>query len=127
MRGRKIAYNCQTQEKGTDHLLIVWTSGDPDVAHKMVFMYAFNARKNGWWTQVTLLVWGPSAKLSSEDINIQATLEKMIDQGVELLACKACADLYGVSANLEELGIEVKYTGTYLTDFIKSGRKIITF
>ncbi len=115
------------EEKSADHLLIVWTSGDPDVAHKMVFMYAFNAKKNGWWENVTLLVWGPSAKLSSEDKDIQASLKKMKDQGVELLACKGCADQYGVSPKLEELGIEVKYTGTYLTDFIKSGKKIISF
>lgn len=114
-------------EKAADHLLIVWTSGDPDVAHKMVFMYAFNAQKNGWWDQVTLLVWGPSAKLSSEDKDIQASLKKMKDQGVELLACKGCADQYGISSKLEELGIEVKYTGTYLTDFIKSGKKVISF
>ena len=115
------------EEKPADHLLIVWTSGDPDVAHKMVFMYAFNAKKNGWWENVTLLVWGPSAKLSSEDKDIQASLKKMKDQGVELLACKGCADQYGVSPKLEELGIDVKYTGTYLTDFIKSGKKLVTF
>ena len=115
------------EEKSADHLLIVWTSGDPDVAHKMVFMYAYNAQKNGWWDQVTLLVWGPSAKLSSEDKDIQESLKKMKEQGVELLACKGCADQYGVSPKLEELGIEVKYTGTYLTDFIKSGKKVISF
>ena len=115
------------EEKSADHLLIIWTSGDPDVAHKMVFMYAYNAQKNEWWDQVTLLVWGPSAKLCSEDKDIQESLKNMKEQGVELLACKACADQYGVSPKLEELGIEVKYTGTYLTDFIKSGKKIITF
>ena len=115
------------EEKSDDHLLIVWTSGDPEVAHNMVYMYAFNAQKNGWWDQVTLLVWGPSSKLSSENTEIQESLKKMKDQGVELLACKGCADRYGVSAKLEELGIEVKYTGTYLSDFIKSGKKVITF
>jgi len=114
-------------EKTEDHLLIVWTSGDPDVAHKMVFMYAYNAQKNGWWKQVSLLVWGPSAKLSSEDPKIQESLKQMKEQGVELLACKGCADQYGVSTKLEELGIEVKYTGTYLTDFLKSGKKVVTF
>ncbi len=114
-------------EQSADHLLIVWTSGDPDVAHKMVFMYAYNAQKNEWWDQVTLLIWGPSAKLSSEDKDIQESLKEMKEQGVELLACKGCADQYGVSPKLEELRIEVKYTGTYLTDFIKSGRKVITF
>jgi hypothetical protein len=115
------------EEKTADHLLIVWTSGDPDIAHKMVFMYAFNAQKNGWWDQVTLLVWGPSAKLSSEDKDIQSALARMKDQGVELFACKGCADQYGVSPKLEEMGIDVKYTGTYLTDFLKSGKKVITF
>ena len=114
-------------EENKEHLLIVWTSGDPDVAHKMVFMYAYNAQKNGWWDQVTLLVWGPSAKLSSEDEKIQESLKKMKDAGMELLACKGCADQYGVSDKLEEIGITVKYTGTYLTDFIKSGKKVISF
>ena len=65
------------EELAEDQLLIVWTSADPDVAHKMVFMYAYNAQKNGWWKQVTLLVWGPSAKLSSEDAEIQEALKKM--------------------------------------------------
>lgn len=113
--------------KTADHLLIVWSSGDPEVASKMVFMYAFNAKKKGWWDQVTLLVWGPSARLSCEDQDIQAALRRMQDQGIELLACKACADLYGVSTRLETLGIEVRFTGTYLTEFIKSGKSIITF
>ena len=117
-----------TNMKETDNqLLIVWTSGDPDVAHKMVFMYAYNAQKNAWWDQVTLLVWGPSAKLTSEDAKIQESLQKMKEEGVELLACKGCADQYGVSDKLEEIGITVKYTGTYLTDYLKSGKKIITF
>ena len=115
------------QEESANHLLIVWTSGDPEVAHKMVFMYAYNAQKNGWWDQVTLLVWGPSAMLSSEDEKIQESLKKMKDEGMELLACKGCADQYGVSEKLSELGITVKYTGTYLTDFIKSGKKVISF
>jgi len=115
------------EEKEGGHLLIVWTSGDPEVAHKMVFMYAYNAQKNAWWDQVTLLIWGPSAKLTSEDNKIQESLKNMQEEGVELLACKGCADQYGVSEKLENLGIEVKYTGVYLTEFIQSGKKVITF
>ena len=41
------------------------------LAFLMVFMYAYNAQKNGWWDQVTLLIWGPSSKLTSEDAEIQ--------------------------------------------------------
>jgi hypothetical protein len=121
------ANNPMQKENPNDHLLIVWTSGDPEVAHKMVFMYAYNARRKGWWKQVSLLVWGPSAKLASENKDIQGSLKKMKSAGIELIACKACADLYNVSAGLEKIGIEVKYSGIYLTEFLKSGQKVISF
>jgi hypothetical protein len=108
-------------------LLVVWTSGDRDVALKMVYMYTFNAKKNGWWDEIRFLVWGPSAKLLSEDKELQDYVKKMKDQGVELLACKACADSYGVSEKLEALGVEVKYTGVPLTEMLKSDWTTITF
>ena len=57
----------------------------------------------------------------NQEEELQAYLKKMKDEGVELYACKACADLYGVSDKLSELGITVKYIGKDLTDLIKSG------
>ncbi|RXQ91588.1 DsrE family protein [Ancylomarina salipaludis] len=109
-----------------DKLVVVWTSGDKDVAMKMVFMYTYNARKQGWWDDVTLLVWGPSSKLLSEDKDLQDYVNKMRDAGVHVMACKACADQYGVADKLQDLGITVKYAGQDLTKFIKE-RKVVTF
>ena len=111
---------------GKDKLVVVWTSGDREVALKMVFMYTFNAKKYGWWKDITLLVWGPSSKLLSEDKELQDYIKEMDKLGVNLLACKGCADLYGVSDKLTELGITVKYTGTDLTEFIKENH-VVTF
>jgi hypothetical protein len=111
----------------SDTLCIVWTSGDPDVALKMVFMYANTAKKNRWFNEVELIVWGPSAKLASENKEIQETLVKMVENGVKIEACKACADQYGVSQNLKSLGIEVKYMGKPLTEILKSNKKLMTF
>ena len=108
-------------------LLVVWTSGDREVALKMVYMYTFNAKKNGWWNEVRFLVWGPSSKLLSEDAELQDYIKKMKEEGIELLACKACADSYGVSEKLEEMGIEVKYMGVPLTEMLKSDWTTITF
>ena len=116
-----------TLEGNQYHLVVLWTSGDPDVALKMVFMYAYNAKKNNWWKDVTFVVWGPSAKLSSENGEISEYLVKMKEIGIEMLACKACADSYGVSPDLEKLGIDVKYMGVPLTDYIKEGKKVLTF
>lgn len=109
-----------------DRLVVLWTSADRDVAMNMVFMYALNARRAGWWDDVTFIVWGPSAKLLSEDAALQAELEKMKGAGVVLEACIACADRYGVTAKLRELGIDVKGMGKPLTEYIKEGRRVLT-
>jgi hypothetical protein len=110
-----------------DTLAILWTSGDPDVALKMVFMYAKGAIKNDWWNSINLIIWGPSSKLTSENKEIQNAIKEMQQLGIVVYACKACADQYGVADKLKELGIDVKYMGEPLTDFLKSDAKVITF
>jgi hypothetical protein len=108
-------------------LVVLWTSGDKEVATKMVFMYTLNAKKKKWWDAVTLIIWGPSSKLLSEDADLQKIIAEMKAEGIKLEACKACADQYSVSSSLESLGIEVKYMGISLTDYIKRGEHILTF
>lgn len=108
-------------------LVVVWTSGDREVAIKMVYMYTYNAKKDGWWDNIRFIVWGPSSKLLSEDKELQEYTQKMKDVGVEVFACKACADMYGVSEKLEELGLEVKYIGEDLTEMLQGGWTHLTF
>lgn len=108
-------------------LVILWTSGDRDVALKMVFMYAGNAPRNGWWDDITLIVWGPSAKLLASDGELQEAVSGLAAEGVTLEACKACADQYGVSGQLAEMGIDVRYMGEALTSYLKEGRRVLTF
>jgi hypothetical protein len=110
-----------------NELLVVWTSGDREVALKMVFMYTANAKKHGWWEEVNLLVWGPSQKLLAEDEDLQGELAEMLDLGVWVGACKACADSYPVTEELEQLGVEVFYSGEFLTDWIRSEGSVVTF
>jgi hypothetical protein len=109
-----------------DRLVVIWTSGDREVALKMVFMYTFNSRKFGWWDDITFVVWGPSAKLLAEDTELQDYIKRIGDAGVTLKACKGCSDMYGVSDDLAALGIDVKYMGE-ITDYIKEGRHVLTF
>ena len=110
-----------------EKLIVLWTSGDKEVAVNMVFMYAFNAKKKKWWEEVCLIIWGPSTKLLSEDEELQKYIAKMKDTGVKIEACKACSDGYGVSSILEGFGIDVKYMGEPLTEYLKKGYKVITF
>ena len=110
-----------------DSLVVVWTSGDKDVAMNMVFMYVLNAKRRNWWKDLRLIIWGPSALLTSNDPDIQIEITRMLEAGVLLEACKACADRYGVSNHLQDLGIDVKYMGIPLTKYIQEGRHVISF
>ena len=106
-------------------LVVLWTSGDREVALKMAFMYTLNAKLKGWWEEVILIVWGPSARLLSTDEELQDQIERMKEAGVVLEACKACSDLYGVTPDLEALGIAVKYMGAPLSDYLKEDRAVL--
>jgi hypothetical protein len=117
----------QEKEVSDSRLAVIWSSGDPEVAHRVCFMYVENAKKQKWFEEVILIVWGPSARLLAGDKDLQAKIKTMIDNGVKVQACLACADSYGVTDRLRTLGIDVKYMGKPLTDLIKQGWHILTF
>ena len=112
---------------GTTKLLVIWSSEDREVALKTAFMYTYNAKVNGWWDHIQLCVWGPSAKMLLRDYVLKNEIMKIRDAGVELTACKACTDQYGLTAALENLGIDVKYMGIPLTEMLKDGWAVLTY
>ena len=110
-----------------DKLVIVWTSDDPYVAERVALMYTHAAKTAGWFNEVTLIIWGPSAKLSAENIKVQEKLKAMQNDGVVIEACIVCANEYGVTDDLKDLNFVVKGMGSPLTDYLKSGAKVLTF
>ena len=111
----------------SDSLVILWTSDDPLLAERMVLMYTHGAKTAGWFQHVTLIIWGPSAKLTGENLKIQAKLKEMQEDGVVIEACVVCANAYGVTEDLKALGFDVKGMGKPLTDYLKSGKNVLTF
>ncbi len=101
-------------------LVLVWTSADREVAMHMILMYGRNAKRFNWWDEINILIWGPSGKLLLSDDELQTEIKAMIDEGVEVIACKGCADRLGTSEGLAELGVHVFYTGEALTNAVKS-------
>lgn len=116
-----------TDQDKAGKLAVLWTSGDPEVAHRVCFMYTHNAKRAKWFDEVLLIVWGPSSRLLAGDKDLQAKVKAMIEDGVAVQACIACADSYGVSDRLRELGIEVKPMGKPLTAMLKGDWKVLTF
>ena len=116
-----------TAQQEPSRLAVVWTSGDREVALKVAFMYTLNAKRQGWFDEVTLIVWGPSSNLLAHDQELQEYVQRMAEEGVTLVACQACADSYGVSEDLRALGIDVKYMGVPLTEMLQGDWEVINF
>jgi hypothetical protein len=107
-------------------LYILWTNADEITAEKMVFMYGINSKLKGWWENVTIIIWGSTAKLTASNDLIKEKIKQALNIGVKVSACKACADQLGVTEDLLALGVEVKYWGEGLTEILKENEKLIT-
>jgi hypothetical protein len=108
------------------HLYVLWTNDNKITAEKMVFMYTVNSLIKGWWEEVTLIIWGATAKLAAEDKDIQKMILEAMEKGVHVTACKACTDQLEVTPVIESLGIEVIYWGVPLTDLLKNNETLLT-
>ncbi len=107
-------------------LIVLWVTRDTEAAINMAFMYAKNSKIRGWWDEVDLVIWGPSAEVAANNETIQEELKAMQLVGVDIKACIACANRYGVTEKLQNLNIEVISMGSVLTEELKSGVKVIT-
>lgn len=102
-----------------EELYILWTNADVTTSKLMVFMYASNSLRFNWWEKVNIIIWGATAKLCMENEEIKNELKKMMELGVNVIACKACADELSATSTLEKMGITVEYYGIGLTNIIK--------
>lgn len=109
-----------------DKLNILWTNDNFITSEKMVFMYGIHARRKDLWKEVTIIIWGATANLVSENKVIQELIEEAKLEGVHITACKACADQLGVTEILEGLNIEVIHQADPFTKILKSDETLIT-
>lgn len=109
-----------------DKLNILWTSNNTDTFFNMLSMYSINSKKRGWWGQVNVILWGASVKLSGNDTQLQSELMEMLHAGITVEACLDCSENFGVKEKLEKIGVNVRYMGIPLTEYIKNGEKILS-
>jgi len=108
-------------------LTVVWTTGEKDVAIRMIFVYLMDAKSMGWWDEINLVIWGPSAKLLAKDEDVQRELDFVMQSGINVEACRGCTEAYKVTGKIKSLGIEVKYMGEALTQYLQAEGRVITF
>jgi hypothetical protein len=111
----------------SDTLVVLWSSGDPEVAEKACLMYAHAAKRNNWFKEVVLIVWGPSEKLLTENSVLKDKVSAMKKDGIIVEACIACSNMYGVTDALKVCEVDVRGMGVPLTHYLKRGYKIVCF
>jgi len=119
--------NAQDMNEEKEKLAVLWVSGDRDVAEKSCLMYTHAAKRNGWFDEVVLIVWGSSSRLLAEDEKLQEKVQTMQKDGVVVEACIACSNMLGVTEELKGLGIDVKGMGVPLTNYLKKGYHVLTY
>jgi hypothetical protein len=108
-------------------LFMILSSGDKEVHQWVSFMYGYHAFKNKWMEDVRLILWGPAQKLAVRNEVIKKRLEEMMDEGMDIRACKACSDEYAVSDELSSIGLKVEYVGRLVSEMLKKGWYQLTF
>lgn len=108
-------------------LVVVWKSDHDIDIHNFVIPYVLNSKKKQWFDDVELLIWGASQKKVIEDQSVLDKVRMIIQNNIRVLACKMCADNIQATKLLEENGVEVTYTGTYLSEqLISDHTKVLT-
>lgn len=103
---------------GTKVLIIIAT-GDKEKALTGL-MYATNALKHGWVDELKTIFFGPSQQLMVQDPDVSQAVQDLAQAG-ETIACKFIADNVGISDSTSQLGVQIKYVGTIISDLIKEG------
>lgn len=110
-----------------DKVFVILSSQDREVLLEAGFTYPFNAAKNRWMEEVKIILFGPSEKVIVNDIEVQSRLKEVLEAGIHVMACKWCSERMGITSQLEELGIEVLYVGSVISDLLKLGWASVTF
>lgn len=105
---------------------ILWVTDNKDTVFNMLSMYAINSFKRGWWEHVNVILWGASVKLVANDTQVQTEVLEMIHSGVTVEACQDCCERFGAVEIIKKLGVDVKYMGLPLTNYIKEGEHVLS-
>ncbi len=108
-------------------VFVILTSGDREVALECGLVYPSYAAAEKWMDEVKVIIFGPSEKLAAYDTEVQGRIKELQKLGVEILACKWCADRMNITDILEKAGIKVIYVGPVISQLLKDGWASLTF
>jgi hypothetical protein len=106
-------------------VMIIVSTAEKDKALTGI-MYAVNAQKNNWITDLKVIFFGPFENLLCEDEQVAKAASKLLDYDTPI-ACKFLSDRDGISAKLEEMGVNVDYVGSLISGYLEEGYTPMVF
>ncbi len=103
----------------SSNVVVIISTGEKEKAFTGI-MYAFNAQKNKWLDEVKVFFFGPFEDLVCEDAEVADFASQLLEYETPI-ACKRLSDNAGISGKLEQLGYDVEYVGSLISDLIKKG------
>lgn len=100
-------------------VLIILATGEKEKAFAGI-LYARNSQKNKWLEDVKVVFFGPFESLVCKDEEIAQEASQLLDYQTPV-ACKFISDHSGSSDKLAELGFDVEYVGSMISNYIKDG------
>jgi len=101
-------------------ILVIISSSDVGKAHTGA-MYAVNALRNNWMTEVKLFFFGPAETLLLNDEELQQIVEEFNALDEKPVACKFIAEKDKADKQLTDIGVSVEYVGEPISNLIKQG------
>ncbi len=108
-------------------VFVIVADADREKALEVGLVYPLNCAKFKWLDEIKVIFFGPSEKLAAYDSQVQARIKDIKSYGVEVFACKWCADRMDITPQLEAQGITVLYVGPVISQLIKDGWAQLTF
>ena len=104
----------------TDKILVILSTSDAGKAQTGA-MYALNALKHGWMEDIKLILFGPAQDLILQDEQFRNLVQQYQEIEENVVACKFISDRDEKSEALDKIGIQVKYVGEMISNYIKDG------
>ncbi len=93
----------------------------------MVFMYAGNSLRNGWWENVHIIIWGATAKLVCENADVRKLIAEFQAEGGRVSACQRCLERLGLKEQMQSVpGVAVYYVGESFTESLQGPDTVLT-
>jgi len=103
-----------------DRIAVILTTSDP-VAARTGAMYAVNALKHGWMSDVRLIVFGPAQDVLLADAELQGLVAEYQAMETPAVACRFFAERDDTDTATRDLGVEVEYVGPLISQLIRDG------